>query len=311
MTRNRLRFAVAAALASSAGATTQVGLAQQETATTLEEIVVTATRREQDLQEVPVSIVAITGDNLTLRGIDDLEELGSQVPNINIQGSGSGTNDAQFRIRGIPNVGLYVDGVWQVSDIGFLNQEFVDLDRVEVLRGPQGTTYGRDSVGGAIRIWTARPEEEFGGRISATTGSLNRRDVRAVVDVPITENLLTKWTASTFYRDGYIQSLNIEQKNGGIDQTVFRGDLLWTPTDRLSMRFTYSERDQQFTEPRIQDGIFDTSANMGQSVLLTHFYELAGELSGRVSGRSRRAVGELHRRDVAIEDQERADDLGC
>lgn len=275
MESKKLRAAIAAALAGSVAATADVGIAQEEVGA-LEEIVVTATRREQDLQEVPVSIVAITGENLELRGIDNLEEVGAQIPNINIQGGGNGTASTTFRMRGIPNVGTYIDGVWQVNTGGFLTQEFVDIDRIEVLRGPQGTTYGRDSVGGAIRIWTRRPSDEFGANVSATVGSLDRRDVKAVVDLPITDNLLTKWTAASLYRDGYIQSLNIDQKNGGIDQTVFRGDMLWTPTDALSMRFTYSQSEMLFTEPRIQDGIFDTAANVGQGILTKEFYGLAG-----------------------------------
>ena len=249
---------------------------QQQQAEGLEEIVVTATRREQNLQEVPVSIVAITGDSLELRGLQNLEDVGGAVPNINIQGGGNGTASTQFRMRGIPGVGTYVDGVWQINTGGFLTQEFVDIDRIEVLRGPQGTSFGRDSLGGSIRIWTRQPAEEFGGNVTATAGSLDRRDVKASVDVPFTDKLLTKWTAASLYRDGYIQSLNIDQKNGGIDQQVLRGDMLWTPTDALRIRLTYSDNEMRFTEPRIQDGIFNTAANMGQAILLKDFYEVAG-----------------------------------
>ncbi|MGD2168318.1 MAG: TonB-dependent receptor plug domain-containing protein, partial [Gammaproteobacteria bacterium] len=164
MKRKLLRTAVAAALAGSVAVPAQFALAQGE----LEEIVVTATRRAQDLQEVPVSIVAITGENLELQGLDSLEDVGNNIPNINIQG-GAFTTGTNFTVRGLPNVGLYVDGVWQVNTSGFLTQDFVDVDRIEVLRGPQGTTYGRDAVGGAIRIWTAQPSDEFGGNITATT----------------------------------------------------------------------------------------------------------------------------------------------
>ena len=94
--------------------------------------------------------------------------------------------------------------------------------------------------------------------------------------MPSTDKLLTKWTAASLYRDGYIQSLNIDQKNGGIDQQVLRGDMLWTPTDALRIEFTYSDNEMRFTEPRIQDGIFNTAANMGQAILLKDFYEVAG-----------------------------------
>jgi iron complex outermembrane receptor protein len=255
----------------------------------LEEIVVTATRREQNLQEIPISIVAITGENLELQGLDSLEDVGNYIPNINIQG-GALTTGTQFRIRGLPGVGVYVDGVWQVSTAGFLTQDFVDIDRVEVLRGPQGTTYGRDAVGGAIRIWTARPKDEFGGNISATAGSYDRRDVKASVDVPVGDNLRTKWTASSVYRDGYIHSITNGQNYGGMDQDVFRGDILWTPADNLSFRLTHTSDVSNVTEPKIQDAIFDTSVVPGPDnivgtaddvqnwgVLMRDFYGLALE----------------------------------
>lgn len=168
-----------------------------------------------------MSIVAITGDNLELQGLDSLEDVGNNIPNINIQGGGAGTYGTAFTIRGLPNVGVYLDGVWQVGTSGLLVSDFIDLDRVEVLRGPQGTTYGRDSVGGAIRMWTKRPGDEFGGQITATAGSYERRDVKASLDLPITERLRSKWTGSSIYRDGFIEGLTTGLDYGLLD-CVFR-----------------------------------------------------------------------------------------
>ena len=162
----------------------------------LEEISVTATRRVQNMQEVPVSIVAITGENLVMRGIDNLEKVSQGVPNVVITGGGGGTGGATFRMRGIPNVGTYIDNVWQVGTAGFLTQEFVDIDRVEVLRGPQGTMFGRDSTGGAIRIWTKRPSEELSGSVTATLGSLDRQDMKGSINIPITDSIKSKWTVA-------------------------------------------------------------------------------------------------------------------
>jgi outer membrane receptor protein involved in Fe transport len=109
MDRRTLRIAVAAALASSAGGLSQLATAQQAGASAggggLEEILVTATRREQNLQEVPISIVAITGEGLEMRGLDSLEDVGQSVPNIVITGGGASTGNTSFRVRGIPNVG--------------------------------------------------------------------------------------------------------------------------------------------------------------------------------------------------------------
>ncbi|HEU4619800.1 MAG TPA: TonB-dependent receptor plug domain-containing protein, partial [Gammaproteobacteria bacterium] len=164
---NKVHMAVVAALAGAGGLAVDTAHAQAG----LEEIVVTATRRAENLQQVPISVVAITGDNLEVRGLDSLEQVSQGVPNVVITGGGGGTGGTILRMRGIPGVGTYIDGVWQVGTAGFLTQEFVDIDRVEVLRGPQGTMFGRDSTGGALRIWTKRPGEEFGGNITATTGS--------------------------------------------------------------------------------------------------------------------------------------------
>jgi iron complex outermembrane receptor protein len=253
MRLNKVHAAVVAALTGVGGFTYQTASAQEGEG--LEEIVVTATRREQNLQETPISIVAITGENLELQGLDSLEDVGNDIPNLNIQG-GAFTTGTQFRIRGLPGVGVYVDGVWQVSTAGFLTQEFVDVDRIEVLRGPQGTTYGRDAVGGAIRIWTKRPGEELGGQVTATVGSYDRRDVKGSIDVPISDTLRTKWTASSVYRDGYIDSVTNGKSYGGMDQDVYRGDIEWTPADNLNFRLTYTSDTSYISEPKVQDAIF-------------------------------------------------------
>ena len=250
---------------------------QQGQAPGLEEIVVTATRREQNLQDVPISIVAITGDTLELRGIDSLEDLSQSVPNVLITGGGGGTGGANFRMRGIPNIGTYVDGVWQVGTAGFLTQELIDMDRVEVLRGPQGTMFGRDSTGGALRLWTKRPAEEYGADVSATIGSLDRRDVKLALDLPLGEKLLTRFTAGSFFRDGYITSQTTGEKHGGIDQTVFRGDIVWNASDKLDFRFNYQDNESEFTEPRVQDAIYDTFDQFLLTAAVPEFYGLAGQ----------------------------------
>ncbi len=259
----KINIAIAAAITTSFGLISyQSALAQQAPAPApaagLEEITVSATRRLQNLQEVPISIVAITGENLVVRGIDNLEKVSQGVPNVIITGGGGGTGGANFRMRGIPNVGTYVDGVWQVGTAGFLTQEFVDIDRVEVLRGPQGTMFGRDSTGGAIRIWTKRPTQDFNGSFTTTMGSLDRLDMKGSVNLPISENIKTKWTVANMARNGYIDSLTTGEAGGGIDQQVMRGDIVWDVSDTLSVRAGWISNDSTFTEPRIQDAIFRT-----------------------------------------------------
>jgi iron complex outermembrane recepter protein len=224
----------------------------------LEELTVTALRREQNLQEVPVSIVAITGEGLETRGITNLEKVSQGVPNVIITGGTGGTGGTQFRMRGIPNVGTYIDNVWQVGTAGFLTNEFVDLDRIEVLRGPQGTMFGRDSTGGAIRIWTKRPGDELAGSMTTTLGSFDRTDLKGAIDVPIGDTIKTKFAVASMARDGYIKSLTTNQNHGAIDQQVKRADIVWEPLDRLSFRLGYHDDHSEFTEPRVQDAMYRT-----------------------------------------------------
>jgi iron complex outermembrane receptor protein len=222
----------------------------------LEEIVVTATRRETNLQDVPSSVIAITGDDLQMRGMESVESLSATVPNLNIIGGLAGPATTSFTVRGIPRVGTYIDGIWQVGSAGLLTRQLVELERVEVLRGPQGTLYGRDSTGGAIRLVTKRPAEEFGGQINATVGSLDRRDVTASVDLPLGDKLRSKWTAASLERDGYIQSLTVDRKYGALEDQVIRGDLLWLPTEKLTFRFNYQSNDSTTSEARVQSAVF-------------------------------------------------------
>jgi iron complex outermembrane receptor protein len=253
---------IAAALAGSAGTVAQTGWAQQPAGGGLEEIVVTATRRAQDLQEVPISIVAITGDGLETRGLQNVENLNATIPNLSVMGQagGLGTSATSFRVRGIPNVGTYIDGIWQISTQGLLTEEFTDLERLEVLRGPQGTLFGRDSVGGAVRIFTKRPTDEFGATFKGTIGSFNRHDATISANLPLSENVKSKWTFANLNRDGYITSLQTGAKGGGIDQSNARGDMTFTPTDKLDIRAQLSRQTDQFIEPRIADAIWLGSA---------------------------------------------------
>ncbi len=284
MNKRKNQVAISAAIATSFGLlASHSALSQQAapTASGLEEISVTATRRVQNMQEVPISIVAITGENLVMRGIDNLEKVSQGIPNVIITGGGGGTGGASFRMRGIPNVGTYVDNVWQVGTAGFLTQEFVDIDRVEVLRGPQGTMFGRDSTGGAIRIWTKRPSDELSGSITTTLGSLDRLDMKGSIDLPLSDRIKSKWTVANMSRDGYIKSLTTGESGGGIDQQVMRGDIVWDATDTLSFRVDYQTNESTFTEPRVQDAMFrtynDPNPNWGKQLVgLPEFYNYVG-----------------------------------
>ncbi len=217
MKKALLHSAIVAALTS---ATAQVAWSQDNGG--LEEIIVTATRREQNLQEVPFAVVAYTGEMLERQGIENMEDLKAVVPNLVVAGNLGGTNTASFTMRGIPNVGTYIDGIWQVSNNGLLLREFVELDRVEVLRGPQGTLYGRDSTGGAIRLYTKAPSTEYGVQLDMTAGNLIGATSRAR-SICRSRKISARASRSGSYdRDGYITSLTTGQKTGAFEDDVRR-----------------------------------------------------------------------------------------
>jgi iron complex outermembrane receptor protein len=268
---------IAAALAAATGATLLVPLAwSQETSGGLEEIVVTATRREQNLQDVPLAVQAFTGEMLIARGIENVEGLKAVVPNLVVAGNLAGSDTANFTIRGIPNVGTYIDGIWQVSNNGLLQREFVDLERVEVLRGPQGTLYGRDSTGGAIRLYTKAPAKEFGGTVDMSIGNLDRRDVKGLVDIPITDKLRTRFTVGSYQHGGYITSLTSGAKSGEFNDQIGRADMVWEPGDRVSLRFNWQSDRVVDTQARVNTFIDPQIAwNSGMQMGLSDAYDIA------------------------------------
>ena len=139
---------------------------------------------------MPISIVALSSESLELRGVQQLSDVGLQVPNVVLMGGGAtGETSGNFHMRGIPGIATYVDGVWQSSDAGLMTMNVVEVERIEVLRGPQGTLFGKNSTGGAIQYVTKLPADEFGAKVELTGGEYDRLDVVAAVDVPLAENL--------------------------------------------------------------------------------------------------------------------------
>lgn len=215
----------------------------------LEEVIVTAQRRETSLQDTPISVQAFTAEALELSGIDQGRDLGIMVPNVVLNpGVGGAQND--FYIRGLPGVGIYIDGVWQ-GGFGFQQTNFVEMERVEVLRGPQGTLFGRNTNGGAVNMTTRRPADEFGARVSMDIGDFNRRDLTLAIDLPISDKLKTKFMAAQYNNDGFLEGLTVPWNFGSQDDTLFRADILFEPTDNFTLRFTANDEDKRGTDPRI------------------------------------------------------------
>src|SRR3989338_7529175 len=197
MTSLNKQFRTIVALAVSACITVSV-----QAQSTLEEIVVTAQKREQNVQDVPIAITAVTGESMEVKALTQVSEVAAYAPNVYMDPTtpfGASNNILAAYIRGIgqsdfafnlePGVGVYVDGVYMARTIG-ANVDLLDVDRLEVLKGPQGTLFGRNTIGGAINVITPRPGNEFQWRGEVTTGSFNRIDVRGAVEGAIIENTL-------------------------------------------------------------------------------------------------------------------------
>jgi len=249
----------------------------------LEEIVVTATRRDVNVQDLPMAVTAISAESLEVQNIENVMDLTGIVPNVLLYGGGGGISGSVITFRGIPNVGTYVDGVWQVSNVGLLQRQFVELDHVEVLRGPQGTLIGRDSTGGSIQIFTKAPAEQFGVDAMLGLGSFDRQDASVSVDIPFAQNFFSKWTLASYEKEGFVQSVVSGDKTGDLKNEVQRGDFLWTPTDRLSFRAIISNNESAALTARVQTFINPQVAyDMGWQVGIAEAHDIASLAAGGV-----------------------------
>jgi iron complex outermembrane receptor protein len=213
----------------------------------LEEITVTARKREENLQATPIAVTAFSAAGLEERQVNNIADVGKFVPNVSFQSgaaiSGSSTSVTVF-IRGIgqtdftetidPGVGVYVDGVYVSRTTGaLLNTE--DVGSIEVLRGPQGTLFGKNTIGGAVVVTSKQPTDKFEGWADVTTGSYSRLDASAMINLPINEKLKIRATGSYLSRDGYVKILQTGNSMGSQDQISGRIVALLDVNDDLSI----------------------------------------------------------------------------
>ena len=228
----------------------------QTAASEIPEVVVTARRREESLQETPVSVVAMGTADLEQQNVNNLGDLNIKLPNVGIGSSGGlGGNNGSFYIRGLGTgrnslnqesaVALYIDDAYfGRSDAALL--QVLDVERIEVLRGPQGTLFGRNATSGAIRYITIKPTPgETSGKISVTGGEYDRLDVKGSLNLPAGDNAALRLTAATLNRDGFVQNEVTGEDLGDIGYNALRGQFLWLPTDSFELlaAVDYSEND--------------------------------------------------------------------
>ena len=239
----------------------------REVSTAIEEVVVTAQKREENLQDVPSSVSAMDATALEKTFARDLMDVAGVSPNLIIDPIlGNGT--AAISIRGIqmndveksfdPAVAVYQDGIYLATATGALLNTW-DAERVEVLRGPQGTMFGRNTVGGLVHVIRSKPTGELGGKINVTAAEDEQRDVKATINFPaiFNDTLATKVSAIKLDGGAYFYNPTLQSDEGDVDVTAYSVSALWTPTDNLEIQITYDDIDDQsgvrpvscFTQP--------------------------------------------------------------
>jgi iron complex outermembrane recepter protein len=209
----------------------------------MEEIVVTARKREEGLQDTPIAISAFSAAAIEARGVTRVDQIADFTPNLVFRNetpfNGSSSNAVVY-IRGVgqkdhvatsePGVGIYVDGVYMARSVGAV-MDLVDIERIEVLRGPQGTLFGRNTIGGAVSITTAQPGDELSGKGSLAYGTDNRFEAKGLINLPINETMAVKFAGSFIRQDGYVSRPLGGGDLGNKHTLTGRIGLRWTPTD--------------------------------------------------------------------------------
>jgi iron complex outermembrane recepter protein len=223
----------------------QSALAQEGDTFALEEVIVTATKRSESLQEVPISVSAFSGDFMERANIANITDISNRTPGFQLDMANEG--EPELFMRGIGSdfesaggnnaIGVYVDEVYLSRGVGAIADLF-DLARVEVLRGPQGTLYGKNVVGGAINFITNKPTDEFAAKLLGTIGSYNQAEMKGFINGGMTDNLAGRLAFSYRERDGYAQNRFTGNDVEDLEATSVRGSLLWTPTEDLDVRLT-------------------------------------------------------------------------
>jgi iron complex outermembrane receptor protein len=257
-------LAVAGAILFTTPALAQDEAAPEGEARSSGEIVVTAQFREQNLQDTPIAITALNAEMIEARGQQNLSEIGASAPNVTLREApatygpavvayirGVGQRDTTFALE--PGVGIYIDDVYFPTLHGSMIQ-LVDLERAEILRGPQGTLAGQNSIGGAIKLYSKKPTGDGSGYIEATYGSYQRMELRGAADFALASNLFARLSGAATQRDGYITRYDYacthpgtpiptsaKQNDcklgteGGKKYLAGRLALRWEPTDRVTL----------------------------------------------------------------------------
>ena len=273
MIRKQLAASIAVAVAATSVAPTVFAQAGA-----LEEITVTARKREEDLQDVALSVSALTGTEIDRTFARDIKDLAFVSPNLIFDDTSQGPGgNAALYIRGVgvadveknfdPAVGVEIDGLFIGANSGAILRS-IDLASVEVLRGPQGTLFGRNTIGGTIRVERTRPTGELGGKVRAGVGAYSNYWYDGILNFGVTDTLAVKLSAArNDLQDGYFYNVALQENEGMIDYQTYGLNLLWNATETLELEYTYTnEETDQDTPPLLnvgqQDQLFCSAFNL-------------------------------------------------
>ena len=224
-----------------------IGIFADEDSSVFDEVVVTARQREETAQSVPIPITALGGDQIEARNITEIADIGKLTPNMGFEAQGINSSVTNVFLRGIgqtnwsetqdPKIGIYIDGVYLSRPQGGM-VDLIDVERVEVLRGPQGTLFGRNTTAGLVHIITRAPTEDFEGFINLGVGNEGHRVVRGVVNLPLTDRISSRFAVMSKETDGQMLNQATGQYQGNEDSQSIRASFQYTG-DAYTARLTY------------------------------------------------------------------------
>ena len=223
----------------------------------LEEIIVTAQKREQSLQDVPIAISALSGDALRSAVVNDIFDLRAAVPALEVRAVDPPSQGTAFALRGLgtsvfnmgfePTVATFLDGVYRSRSGLLASTDLVDMERIEVLKGPQGTLFGKNTSGGVVTLYTHKPDlEKTAGSVDLSYEEYNRVRANGMVNLPLSSTVALRLTGSWAKGDGWLDNVVTGKEIADLDRYSLRGQLLLVPTDDLSIRVIadYAELDE-------------------------------------------------------------------
>lgn len=295
-----LAGAALSALSTAAMAQDTGVMAPGSQASSLDDVVITARRRDEQLKDVPVAVTALGAERLEETGASDITALQQQTPNATVQAARGSNSTLISFVRGVgqqdplwgfePGVGLYIDDVYVARPQGAVLDIF-DIQRIEVLRGPQGTLYGRNTIGGAIKYVTSHLSDTPELTLRGTYGSYNQMDLLASGSLPVGDNLRIGGAIASYNRDGFGENLNTGAESYDKDVLAGRLSVEFQPTDNSFFRLAY-DRTEDNSNPRhghrevagtgvgsgVTSNVYDTYAGVGDdNSVITEGVSLTGE----------------------------------